>query len=350
MSPRDTRPDVPDVVRWIADDFGLDTGEVEVERVIGGTDAAAAVWQVSHGADGYAVKWTSRRTRTGVRLSESLSSAGVAGVPPVRTAADGRPTSRRAGGRLSVTAWVPGEDAATVGLDLAQWEAFGVLLGAVHAHPFPMQERRKGARRGIRRRRRRYRAGIVALDAFAAQGLTGAQALSAGTDARALAAGTDAQALAAWRDARARVELLLRGTRLSDGDEGVPVPCHGDPHLGNLVLDADGAPCLIDWDEAVVAPRELDLHLVEFPVLFQPLTNEQRAAFDRGYGPVELDEARLVRYACVRALEDLVSTMQSVLDGPPEFRDEELAVFHGILSPVGSASLVEPRLRALLDT
>ncbi|KQO59748.1 phosphotransferase enzyme family protein [Curtobacterium sp. Leaf261] len=332
MSPRDTRPDVPDVVRWIADDFGLDTGEVEVERVIGGTDTAAAVWQVSHGTDGYAVKWTSRRTRTGVQLSESLSSAGVAGVPPVRVAADGRPTSRRGGGRLSVTAWVPGEDAATVGLDLAQWQAVGALLGAVHAHPFPMQERRRGARRGIRRRRRRYRAGIVALDTLAAAG------------------GPDSEALTAWQDARERVELLLRGTRLSDGDEGVPVPCHGDPHLGNLVLDADGVPCLIDWDEAVVAPRELDLHLVEFPVLFQPLTDEQRAAFDRGYGPVELDEARLVRYACVRALEDLVSTIQSVLDGPPEFRDEELAVFHGILSPVGSASLVEPRLRALLHS
>ncbi|PZE23466.1 hypothetical protein [Curtobacterium sp. MCBD17_028] len=57
-----------------------------------------------------------------------------------------------------------------------------------------------------------------------------------------------------------------------------------------------------------MAPRQLDLHLIVFSVLFTPLTDEQAAAFRHGYGLVELDETRLVRYACVRALEDLVAT------------------------------------------
>ncbi|MFZ7088849.1 phosphotransferase enzyme family protein [Curtobacterium sp. RRHDQ10] len=332
MSQQDPRPDLPDVVRWIADDFGVDA--TSVERVVGGTDVAAAVWQASSGSDGFAVKWTSRRTRTGIRLSDSLTAAGVPGIPPTVRSTHGRPSSRRGGGRLSVTAWLPGEDAATVGLDLDGWEAYGALLAAVHAHPFPPQERRRGARRGIRRRRRRYRAGVVALDALVTAG-----------DPDALD-----PALAAWRDARAHVELLLRGTRLTDRTDGVPVPCHGDPHLGNLVLDAQGAPCLIDWDEAVVAPREVDLHLVAFPVLFSPTTDPQAEAFRRGYGPVEIDESRLVRYACVRALEDLVSTCRAAFDGPVADRTEELAVFRGILSPVGSASLVRPRLERLLTT
>ncbi|PZF56189.1 hypothetical protein DEI92_15450 [Curtobacterium sp. MCBD17_034] len=57
-----------------------------------------------------------------------------------------------------------------------------------------------------------------------------------------------------------------------------------------------------------MAPRQLDLHLIVFSVLFTPLTDEQAAAFRHGYGLVELHETRLVRYACVRALEDLVAT------------------------------------------
>ncbi|WIB63524.1 hypothetical protein [Curtobacterium sp. MCBD17_040] len=77
-------------------------------------------------------------------------------------------------------------------------------------------------------------------------------------------------------------------------------------------------------------------------------TDEQAAAFRHGYGLIELDETRLVRYACVRALEDLVATAHAAVLGPVESRAEELRVFRGILSPVGSASLVEPRLRALL--
>ncbi len=126
------------------------------------------------------------------------------------------------------------------------------------------------------------------------------------------------------------------------------VPCHGDPHLGNVLVEADGALRLVDWDEAVVGPRELDLHLVEFSVLFDPATPEQLDAFRQGYGPATVDECRMVRFACVRALEDLTSTMTEALATTGEDRDEALRVFTGILAPTGSASLVEDRLRRAL--
>jgi len=32
--------------------------------------------------------------------------------------------------------------------------------------------------------------------------------------------------------------------------------CHGDPHLGNLLIGADHDVWLIDWDDAFTAPRE----------------------------------------------------------------------------------------------
>lgn len=324
------RPTPEDARRWVAADFGVHP--VTIEEVTGGTDTSAVVWRlVDDAGTAWAVKWTTRATRTGTRLVASMAAAGLSSTPATRPTDDGRRRSRRAGGRLGLTLWSPGEDAATVGLDLEGWRAYGALLADVHSHAFPLPARKQGARRGIRRRRRRYRAEIRALDA--------------------VAAAAESEVVSLWRDARPRVDLLLRGTRLVPSTPGDPVPCHGDAHLGNVLVEGDGTLRLVDWDEAVVGPRELDLHLVVFPVLFEPTTSDQLDAFGRGYGPVEVDEQRMVKYACIRALEDLTSTMRAAVsaDGDGPERDETLRVFTGILGPTGSATLVEGRLRDALD-
>lgn len=331
MSSDPVRPTAADARRWVAADFGVHA--VEVEQVTGGTDTSAVVWRmVDDTGTAWAAKWTTRLTRTGTRLVASMAAAGLESTPPARSTEDGRRRSRRGGGKLALTRWSAGEDAATVGLDLEGWRAYGALLADVHAHAFPLPARKQGARRGIRRRRRRYRAEIRTLDAAAVT-----------------SAATADPVLDLWRDARPRVDLLLRGTALAPGRDTDPVPCHGDPHLGNVLVEADGSLRLVDWDEAVVGPRELDLHLVEFSVLFEPASAEQLDAFHAGYGPAEVDECRLVRFACVRALEDLTSTMTTALVSTGEERDEALRVFTGILAPTGSASLVEDRLRRALS-
>lgn len=331
------RPTASDARRWAAADFGLAVRTVE--EVDGGSDPAAVVWRlVDEDGAAWAVKWTTRPTRTAARLVGSMADAGLPHAPQTRSTPDGRRRTRRRGGKLSVVRWSDGEDAATLGLDLDGWRAYGALLADVHAHPFPAPERRQGARRGIRRRRRRYRAEARVLDALAA----GEPPAAGNDDVRRVV-------LDLWREARPRIALLSRGAGLPSGGTAERVPCHGDPHLGNVLVEPDGDLRLIDWDEAVVAPRELDLHLVEFSVLFRPATPAELDAFRNGYGPVRLDEARMVRYACVRALEDLTSSGTAALGAPGPERDDALRVFRGVLSPLGSASLVEPRLRRQLD-
>lgn len=319
------RPTPEDARHWVTADFAMQV--TAIEEVSGGTDVSAVVWRfVDDSGDAWAAKWTTRTTTTGARLVGSMADAGLDRAPRTVPTADGRRRSRRGGGRLAVSRWSEGEDAATVGLDLTGWHAYGELLADVHAHAFPLPPRRQGARRGIRRRRQRYRAAIRTLDARP----------------------TGDDVLGLWHDARPRIGLLQQGTTLTSTAPGERVPCHGDPHLGNVLVEPDGGLRLVDWDEAVVAPRELDLHLVEFSVLFAPASSDELAAFRAGYGPVVLDEHRLVRYACVRALEDLTSTMTTALDGSDEDRTEALRVLTGILAPTGSASLVEDRLRAAL--
>jgi len=79
------------------------------------------------------------------------------------------------------------------------------------------------------------------------------------------------------------------------------VVTHGEPHGGNVIRDPEGGLHLIDWDTAMVAPRERDLQMV----FDDDLTgwDEYRAAA----GPVELDGEALGLYRRLWALADIAS-------------------------------------------
>jgi spectinomycin phosphotransferase len=87
------------------------------------------------------------------------------------------------------------------------------------------------------------------------------------------------------------------------------VLCHGDLRGDNLLGDRAGRVWLVDWDGAVLAPRERDL------VLF---TGRGFAAFLAGYrraagGGIEVDADLLAFFLLRRNLDDLVDWLGSVL-------------------------------------
>ena len=79
------------------------------------------------------------------------------------------------------------------------------------------------------------------------------------------------------------------------------VVTHGEPHGGNVIRDPAGGLHLIDWDTAMLAPRERDLQMV----LDDDVTgwDEYRAVA----GPVELDRDALDLYRRLWALADIAS-------------------------------------------
>lgn len=120
------------------------------------------------------------------------------------------------------------------------------------------------------------------------------------------------------------------------------VVCHGDPHLGNVLIGGSGRVWLVDWDDAVLSPHEQDLMFVIGGVLaFAPVGPQEQSWFFDGYGAVELDPTRLAYYRCRRALEDLTPAAH-VVDtrghSRPE-REEALATVRGVLSPTGLVNL-----------
>lgn len=327
-------PDSGDVAPVVRSQF--DVPIVSLAPVIGGWDEDAAVWD---GLDENGRRWavkTSRRDITfGLAVASSLAEEGTLGIVAPLRACDGRPWAESGGAIVTVAPWVDGLDASDLGTEDVDWERFGGTLRAIHDHPAPPRPR--PVRRGIRRSRRSMAALIDGLDRrFDVDTIS--------------APGVDALR-ATWRSARGRVDALAAAERLLKRRRTAVsrVTLHGDPHLGNVVLDSAGGPWLIDFDESTVAPREVDLMLIELGVLFSlPISDEQRCRFRAGYGSdAPVDEERLARFGAVRAIEDLVWTLHRALDDDPRAPAGYDETLDGMLGPAGQMAAVERALERL---
>ncbi|WP_200216217.1 phosphotransferase [Micromonospora coerulea] len=323
---------------WVAEDFGL--ALVAAELVPYGADDAARLWRATD-ADGaqWAVKLSGGGTPAGLCVTAHLSARGVPGIVAPLTTRDGRLWSVHEGRRLSVVPWLTADRALDGGMDVAHWRTYGEVLAATHAVA-PTDE-------------------LAALLPREDHTHAAVSAATRETDRRLRAVDGSAdrwtrEVADRWRAAADDVSTLLDrvdrlGAELRDRPADLVV-CHGDPHLGNLLLDPDGRVWLIDWDDAVLAPRERDLMFVTGGVLaFAPVTPAEQAAFFAGYGPVDPDPVRLAYHLGVRALDDIGSWARDVADAdrPEAERVRALKIVDGLLSPVGLVSLAREALRDL---
>ncbi|SCF04876.1 spectinomycin phosphotransferase [Micromonospora viridifaciens] len=321
----------------VADEFGLTL--VTAVPVGFGADTTAALWRAST-RDGheYAVKLSGGGTPAGLVVTAGLARQGVPGVPAPLTTRDGRLSAVHDGRRLTVVPWVSDERASAGGMRPAHWRRYGALLAAAHAVPLTDDLA------GLPREDHTHAAIAAAVRE---------------TDGRLRAVDDSAdrwtrEVAGHWRAAAADTARLLDevdrlGAELRDRPAELVV-CHGDPHLGNVLLGPDEQVWLIDWDDAVLAPRECDLMFVfgGGPVFaFDSRLDE--AAFRAGYGPVEPDPVRLAYHLGVRALDDLWSWSAEVADAGRSEADRvrALRIVEGLLSPSGLVSLAQGALRDL---
>jgi spectinomycin phosphotransferase len=132
---------------------------------------------------------------------------------------------------------------------------------------------------------------------------------------------------AVWKQYDHIITDLLRAR--PPAPTGPRVVCHGDPHLGNVLVDDQLH--LIDWDDVIYAPREQDLMFMLGGMGdIGPTTSTQLNAFLAGYGPHTLDQDAVHYYRHVRALEDVIGWSHQAITGPAE--PYALQVTKGILS------------------
>ena len=84
------------------------------------------------------------------------------------------------------------------------------------------------------------------------------------------------------------------------------VPCHSDVHAGNVLIDANGAFYIVDWDDPILAPKERDLMFVGGAQGFIGHTpQEEEILFYQGYGQTEIDPIALAYYRYERIVQDI---------------------------------------------
>jgi thiamine kinase-like enzyme len=101
------------------------------------------------------------------------------------------------------------------------------------------------------------------------------------------------------------------------------VICHTDLRGGNMILDDRGTLHLLDWEGALLAPPEHDLHFFEWDERFESLFVPH---YERAFRPVHLDREMLGFYYYRRNLEDLADWVMRILyeDNGDEQDQEDL--------------------------
>jgi spectinomycin phosphotransferase len=295
--------------RWLLEDFGLDV--VKLSPVAHGADIAAQVWKLSTVTNTYAVKWSGAGTNTGHQVAAFLADSGLPGIPEmIRTTEGGLWTFHGKKKRLTVTPWIDGPRAAETGLTDEQWSEYGVLLRRVHdAEPPP-----------------RLRDALPKHSHIDAR--TPALAEEVRTRLETPEGQVEEELAAVWKQYEYVIADLL--SNRPPAPDGPRVVCHGDPHLGNVLVNDDGLH-LIDWDDVIYAPREQDLMFMLGGMGdVGPTTPAQLNAFLAGYGPHIVDEEAIHYYRHVRAFEDVIGWSHQAITGPDEL--DALQVTKGILT------------------
>ena len=130
-----------------------------------------------------------------------------------------------------------------------------------------------------------------------------------------------------WLTKRTEIRTLVaRAAQLAGAlrDRSLPfVLCHTDLHAGNVLLSASGELVIVDWDEAIFAPKERDLMFVGGGVGAIWNRAHEEALFYEGYGPVEVDAAALAYYRNERIVADLAAYGLQIFEAHGSTEDRE---------------------------
>ena len=92
------------------------------------------------------------------------------------------------------------------------------------------------------------------------------------------------------------------------------VLCHADAHAGNILIDAQGALYIVDWDNPILAPKERDLMFIGGAQGFRGVTPaEEETLFYQGYGPAQIDPLALAYYRYERIIQDIAAFCEQLL-------------------------------------
>lgn len=263
-----------------------------------GNDSASSVYrvEVDRGTP-YLLKARARAAfrPASLALPRFLHEQGIPHVLAPLPAASGDSWVEYEGHALALYPFLEAPPAAGPGLSGAHWRRLGATVRAIHSLPPPP------SLAALLPRERFVPSLRDRLDGLAPHLATDDPTDPIQGDFRRL-----------WRAKATAIQALIdaadRLGAVVGGAGHPPVLCHGDLHLWNVLLDGDGALWIVDWDEAILAPKERDLMFFTGGGIGHGLTGEEETArFLEGYGATPIDPVALRYYRHAWAVQDIAA-------------------------------------------
>ncbi|KXK52341.1 MAG: aminoglycoside phosphotransferase family protein [Anaerolineae bacterium] len=305
------KPDIDDalILACLRDAFGIDAHTLSFLPI--GADANTAVYRAEAADVSLFVKL--RRgdyNAAATAVPKALHDAGVAHVIAPIPNQHGALTSPVADGQLAVFPFIVGHDGWTRVLTASDWVTFGRALKQFHTTPLPAVVTAHIARETYDPA---WRDKVTALISTLDRWIVDDPVTYGLADL--------------LRERRWQIESLISHARHLAGHlRSYPPPqivCHGDIHVGNVLITPDGMLYLVDWDTLVYAPKERDLMFVGAGLgSSDPLGPDAQAAlFYEGYGTAQVDLSALAYYRCERIVEDIAAYCDLILLTLPDNTD-----------------------------
>lgn len=279
-------------------EYGLHA--VHVEFLPLGVDVNSAVYRVeAPGGGEYFLKLRNGPFKeSSVTVPRFLSAAGVPMIIGPLPTLGGAGWGFLGSYEMILYPYVRGRDGYARKLSQIQWRHFGASLAAIHAAQPTTELRASLPREEFSDRARKELRSFQSL----VQTRSFAEPIAADMAAFIL------QQMEVIHEVCGRAEDLAKILRRRRLDM---VLCHSDLHPGNFLVADDDGVFIVDWDEALLAPRERDLMFIG--ATGNPTGQEEIGAFYQGYGEVSLDHDLLAHYRYERIVQDLAAFCAQIL-------------------------------------
>jgi spectinomycin phosphotransferase len=307
------KPDLQDeqIIACLQDEYGLLA--VQVAFLPLGADRDTAVYRaVADDETPYFIKL--RRgvfDETSVALPKCLSDQGIVQIiAPLATKA-GQLWTNLDAFRLILYPFVEGHDGYEIDLSDRQWVDFGTALKRIHTAAVPPAL--------IRR---------IQQETYSPQWREIVKTFLERVDDDAFDDPVAVRLAASLKARRDQIlDLVGRAERLARALLSRPLEfilCHSDIHAGNILIDANGAFYIVDWDNPILAPKERDLMFIGGGQMGAGRTpREEETLFYQGYGQTQIDPTALAYYRYERIIEDIAVYCEQIFLTNEGGRDRE---------------------------
>ena len=296
------KPDVSDekLIFCLRDHYGLRATRIAFLPL--GNDVHTAVYRVvADDAMPYFLKLRGGAfDETTVAIPRFLSDQGIAQIlAPIATNA-GQLWTRVDAFAVIVFPFVAGRNGFEAPLSERQWVALGVALRGMHTAAVPPS---LGAQ--------------IPHEQYSPHWRDLVRTFQAQAEATMFADPVAAQLAAFLRARRDDISrIVARAEELGAALRARPpahVLCHADIHGGNVLIGADGALSIVDWDTLTFAPKERDLMFVGAGIFGVWNRAQEEAWFYQGYGLTAINTLALAYYRYERIVQDIAAYGEQLL-------------------------------------